>query len=219
MEETKTLDVKKYYTQAVNLHAVSSWVAQVVNNEKRISALEKGIDAEVFNMDKLLQRRETLHRQENIQRYLQLELPELKLKLDQTQSEILLHTNIVFKQDKSNDVRTESANRLETLNTDYKELDALYKERMSQIEPELQRVLPTIYGLVMGGTPLDKLKHVFETFNDMQKGRITVNQAANKGIDYEEEHGAPVGLFDCLLDGPRVKNGKKVRKTQKGELH
>jgi len=52
---------------------------------------------------------------------------------------------------------------------------------------------------------MDTVRHVLVTMKLYQDGKISTNEAANRGIDYEESRGGPKGILDVLLEGPRRK--------------
>lgn len=213
---SEEFDTERLLNQVTHVHTIVEWVKQYVNNERRILALEQGIDTEIYTMDRLLARRVKLKEQESAK---DLGLPELKMEIDRINSDMVLERNIVFKKTNTDEVRTASMHKLEAMNTRYKELEAKYNNLLRSIEPELFEKLPNVYEMMLKGTDINTVKHVLKTFNDMKNGKITTNQAVNLGIDYEESHGTPKGLFDFILDGSRLKNGTEVRKTGRGEVN
>lgn len=216
---SEEFDTERLLNQVTHVHTIVEWVKQFVNNERRILALEQGIDTEIYTMDRLLARRLKLQEQENVQSAKDFGLPELKMEIDRIDSDMVLERNIVFKKTNTDEVRTASMHKLEAMNSRYKELDAKYNNLLRSIEPELLEKLPKIYDMILKGTDINTVKHVLKTFSDMKNGKITTNQAVNLGIDYEESRGTPKGLFDFMLEGPRLKNGTEVRKTGRGEVN
>lgn len=212
-------DTMRLLTQVTHVHSVVEWVKQVVNNEHRIVALEKGIDADIYNMDRLVARRLKLQEQGAELGITELALPELKIDIDRLENEMTIQRNIVFKKSNSDEVRKESMHKMEALHTQFKELEQKYNNLLYSIEPELLEKLPKIYDMVLKGTDINTIKHVIKTFEDVKNGKISTNQAVNLGIDYEESRGTPKGLFDFVLEGPRLRNGTEVRKTGRGEVN
>lgn len=212
----KKVDTETLLHQATRVHDVMEWIRKTVANEDRITKLEHGIDADIFSMDKLLlKRKDYLELPEMLQFH---DLIENKKNLMRLEDEMTYHRNIVFKKSLSDEIRLESSSVVEELNTQFNELSKKNDQRLLEIEPEFAAANPKIYGMIVRGTKLDTLKHVLETLDRMQSGKLTANQAANIGLDYMEANGAPKGLFDFALEGPRIRNGNTVKKIKKGQL-
>jgi len=206
--------------QITQLYEIIEWVKQYVNNEIRIIKFNNGIDTDIYTIERLTAKKDKLlaTMPAKTASNVMLELADLKLNVEKLSSEMQPLRATAFSKTALTEARIECSNKLEDLNTKYNEYNKKYNEQVNMLNPEIKTKLPGIYGSIMDGADINTIKHVFNTFENMKKGKISVNQAVNVGLDFEEARGAPKGLFDFVLDGPRVKNGTKIKKAKRGDI-
>jgi len=209
----KTLDISKIKQQVTHIYDVLEWIKAVAYNQKKIKKVEQGIDTDIYDIDVLQAKRQKLLDDTELSEF--LPLAEKKSRLIELHDLMGVHSAIAFDQKKTDEVRLKSAHLMEDLNNEYKALTAEYEKAVLEIEPEFRNQFEKLYQMIIDGTDIITIKNALNTFQRMQDGRISMNQALNAGIDYEEARGAPEGLLDCMLPCPRVKNGGKSKSKSK----
>lgn len=213
MSETKKFDVERLIEQLEKVDRVIKWVKAIVYKDIKLKKLKQGIDTDVYDEDRLLAKKAQLMEQTEMHQY--LPLSEMKMRLMILDDLLTEHRNIAFGKKNSDEKRLESATLCEEYNTEHKQVTQKYQEAVMQIEPDFPPQLRGIYAKVAEGTNIATARDALRTFGKMQNGKMSLNQAANHGLDYEERRGAPTGMFDFMLEGTRMRNGKVSKKYKK----
>ena len=213
MSEIIKIDINLQIDRINRLQYVLDWIKNVAYNQTKLNNLEKGIDTDIYDKDRLSAKREKLMEKEDLLCY--LTSAQMKIRIMELDDLMTYHREVAIAKNVDMETRKESAFLMNDLSDEYKELNKKYDESLYEIEPELYREFAKIYDMIINGTSLDTVKHAFRTFAELQNGKITINQAANRGLDYEESRGAPEGFFDFALEGQRLRQGKKSKKYNK----
>ena len=194
--------------QVNHLHGVLQWIKRMHYNAVKLEKARNGIDLELYSIEYLERKRAEIQATPGMEPY--ENLVQRKMELAQLEDRMRHHTAISFNTSKPEEERVASATLMNELNDLNKQLQREYEQLLFKIEPELYSQFPKIYNMIINGTDIRTVKHCLSTLDLLQKNRINADQAANMGIDYEENKGAPAGLFDFMLEGPRIKNGTKA---------
>ena len=110
-------------------------------------------------------------------------LQQINVRLEVLSREITSSFGLLQKETEKASIQ-QLSEKLQRLTTLSKQLETDREELLQRELSVLYHQWPTIYGLVTQGTDRETLNHVLTTYEQMQSGHISADQAVHQGMDF-----------------------------------
>jgi len=122
----------------------------------------------------------------------------------------MLFSKLQNKQYADTDEFNKISQRIDTLNEQSKIISETYQKGMLKRFGELAQTYPAIYKMFLEDeVDEETLKHVLNTFDQMEKGRISKDEGTSRGLDFvTDKFNLPKDFFDKSSIGKNQRHGK-----------